>query len=50
VIKRLLHAVPEKLEQVVISMETLLDLKSLSTEEAMGHMHTVEQRKKPMPS
>jgi hypothetical protein len=50
VIKRLLHAVPEKLEQVAISMETLLDLESLSIEEAVGHLRAVEQRKKPSPA
>jgi hypothetical protein len=36
VIKRLLHSVPQRLEQVAISMETLLDLDSLSIEEAVG--------------
>jgi hypothetical protein len=30
VVKKLLHVVPDNLEQVVISMETLPDLKSLS--------------------
>jgi hypothetical protein len=45
----LLHAVPENLEQVVISMETLLYLKSLSLEEVVGHLHPVETRKKPPP-
>jgi uncharacterized membrane protein YgcG len=47
VIKKLLHVVPEKLEQVVISMETLLDLDSHSIEEAVGHLCVVEQGKKP---
>jgi hypothetical protein len=42
VVKNMLHSVPEKLEQVAISMETLLDLNSLSIEEAMGHLHSVE--------
>jgi hypothetical protein len=42
----LLHAVPEKLEQVTISMETLLDLNSLSIEEIVGHLWAIEQRKK----
>jgi hypothetical protein len=44
VIKRIFHAVPDHLEQVAISMETLLDLKELSIEEAMGHMRAIEQR------
>ncbi len=49
-IKKMLHVVPEKLEQVAISMETLLDLDSLSIEEAVGHLRAVEQRKKPTPT
>ena len=49
-IKKMLHVVPEKLEQVAISMETLLDLDSLSIEEAVGHLRAVEQRKKPTPA
>jgi hypothetical protein len=48
VIKKLLHIVPEKLEQVLISIETLLDLDSLSIEETVGHLRVVEQRKKPL--
>jgi hypothetical protein len=47
VIKRMLHAIPDKLEQVAISMETLLDLDSLSIEEAVGHLCVVKQRKRP---
>jgi hypothetical protein len=46
VVKKMLHSVPEKLEQVAISMEPLLDLNSLSIEEATGHLRAVEQRKK----
>jgi hypothetical protein len=46
VVKKLLHSVPEKLEQVTNSMETLLGLKSLSIEEATSHLLTVEQRRK----
>jgi hypothetical protein len=46
VIKKMLHVVPDKLEQVVISMETLLDLGSMSIEEAVGMLHAVETRKK----
>jgi hypothetical protein len=46
VVKKLIHPVPEKLEQVAISMETLLDLKFLSIEEATSHLLTVEQRRK----
>jgi uncharacterized membrane protein YgcG len=46
VVKKMLHLVPEKFEQVALSMETLLDLNSLSIEEATSHLHAVEQRKK----
>jgi hypothetical protein len=49
VIKCMLHVVLERLEQVAISMETLLDLDSQSIEEAVGHLRAVEQRKKPLP-
>jgi hypothetical protein len=38
VVKKLLHSVLEKLEQVTNSMETLLDLNSLSIEEATDHL------------
>jgi hypothetical protein len=38
VIKRILHIVPGNLEQVAISIETLLDLNLLSIEEAVGHL------------
>jgi hypothetical protein len=41
----MLHSIPEKLEHVTISMETLLDLNTMS--EAVGHLRAVEQRKKP---
>jgi hypothetical protein len=50
VVKKLLHSVLEKLEQVTNSMETLLDLNSLSIEEATDHLRVVEQRKKPSTS
>jgi hypothetical protein len=46
VIKKILHSVPEHLQQVVISIETLLDLNSMSIEVATGHLRAVEQRKK----
>jgi hypothetical protein len=42
VVKKMLHLMPEKLEHVAISMETLLDLNSLSHEEATGHLHAIE--------
>ncbi len=46
VIKKILHSMPEHLQQVVISIETLLDLNSMSIEVATGHLRAVEQRKK----
>jgi hypothetical protein len=46
VMKKMLHSIPEKLEQVAISMKMLLDLNSLLIEEAIGHLQAVEQRKK----
>jgi hypothetical protein len=42
VIKKLLHVIPDNLEQVAISMETLLDHDLLSIDEAVGHLCTVE--------
>jgi hypothetical protein len=38
----MLHVAPEPLEQVVISIETLLDLNNLSMEEVTGHLRNVE--------
>jgi hypothetical protein len=46
VVKKMLHYVSEKLEQVAISMKTLLDLNTLSIEEATCHLRAVEQRRK----
>jgi hypothetical protein len=46
VVKKMLHSVSDNLEQVAISMEMLLDLNSLSIEEAAGHLWAVEQTKK----
>jgi hypothetical protein len=37
-VKKMLHSVPKKLEQVAISTDRLLDLNSLSIEEAVGHL------------
>jgi hypothetical protein len=41
----MLHVVPDKLEQVAILMETLLDLDYLSIEEAVSHLHAIKKRK-----
>jgi hypothetical protein len=50
VIGQMLHTIPEKVKQVTISMETLLDLGSLSIEEAIRHLCVVEQQKKSSPT
>jgi uncharacterized membrane protein YgcG len=50
VIKKILHSVPDYLEQVAISIETLLDLNSMSIEEATSHLRAVEERKKKSPT
>jgi hypothetical protein len=50
VIKKLLHVVPKKLEQVAISIDTLLDLDSLLIEYVVGHLCVIVQQKKPTPS
>lgn len=42
----MMHSVPKYLEQVAISIETLLDLSAISIEEATGRLRAVEQRKK----
>jgi hypothetical protein len=46
VVKKVLHSMPEKLEHVAISMETLLDLNALSIKEATSYLLAAEQRKK----
>jgi hypothetical protein len=45
-VKKILDVTPEPLEQVTISIETLLDMENLSIEEVTGHLRNVEQRKK----
>jgi hypothetical protein len=46
VIKKILYSIPDHLEQVVILIETLLGLNSMSAEEATDHLRVVEERKK----
>lgn len=46
IVKKMLHVVPDHLEQVAISIETLLDVHNLSVEELIGRMCGVEDRKK----
>lgn len=44
VVKKLLQVVPDRYMQVAISIETLLDVSSLSLEEVSGRIRAVEQR------
>ncbi|XP_022967658.1 uncharacterized protein LOC111467102 [Cucurbita maxima] len=42
----MLQVVPDHLEQVAISIETLLDVNDLTVEEVIGRLRNIEQRKK----
>jgi hypothetical protein len=42
IVKKMLHAAPKPLEQVAVSIETLLDLDRISIEEVTGHLRNVE--------
>jgi hypothetical protein len=44
IVKKYLRTVPEKYEQVAISIETMLDLKTLSIEEVTGRLTAAEDR------
>jgi hypothetical protein len=46
VVRKMLQSVPDHLEKVAISTETLFDLDSLSIEQAVGHLQVVENRRK----
>ena len=46
IVKKMLQVVPDHLEQVAISIETLLDVNDLTVEEVTGRLHNIEQRKK----
>ena len=46
IVKKMLQVVPDHLEQVAISIETLLDVNDLTVEEVTGRLCNVEQRKK----
>jgi uncharacterized membrane protein YgcG len=46
VLKKMLQSMLDHLEQVAISMETMLDLDTLSIEEAVGHLQAMENRQK----
>ena len=45
IVKKMLQVVPDHLEQVAISIETLLDMNDLTVEEVIGRLRNVEQRK-----
>ncbi|KAF8646560.1 hypothetical protein HU200_065782 [Digitaria exilis] len=49
IVRKMLQVVPEYLSQVAISIETLLDLDTISVEEVTGRLRAVEQRRKPPP-
>jgi hypothetical protein len=42
IVKKILHVVPEPLEQVAISIETEINVNDLIVEEVMGHLQNVE--------
>ena len=46
IVKKMLQVAPDHLEQVAISIETLLNVKDLTMEEVTGRLRNVEQRKK----
>ena len=46
IVKKMLQVVSGHLEQVAISIETLLDMNDLTAEEVIGRLHNVEKRKK----
>ena len=46
IVKKMLQVVPDHLEQVAISIETLLDVNDLTVEKVTGRLRNVEQRKK----
>ena len=46
IVKKMLQVVHDHLEQVAISIETLLDVNDLTVEEVTGRLRNVEQRKK----
>ena len=44
IVQRFLRVVPGRYSQMACSIETLLDLNTLSVEELIGHLHTAEER------
>jgi hypothetical protein len=50
IVQKIQHVAPKPLEQVAISIETLLNVKDLTIEEVTCHLRNVEQRKKKLGS
>jgi hypothetical protein len=48
VVRKMLQVVPDHLMQVAVSIETLLDIKTITVEEVIGMLHVVEQWCKPV--
>ena len=46
IVKKMLQVIPNHLEQVAISIETMLSVNDLTVEEVTGRLRNVEQRKK----
>lgn len=46
IVKKMLQVVPEHQEQVVISIETLLDVDAMTVEEVIGQLRNIEKCKK----
>jgi hypothetical protein len=42
VVKKLFQCIPEKYKQIARSIESLLDLSTMSIEEAIGHLKVVD--------
>jgi hypothetical protein len=42
VIEKLFHCIPEKYKQITPSIKSLLDLSTMSIEEAIGHLKVVD--------
>jgi hypothetical protein len=47
VVCKMLQVIPDHLTELAISIETLLDIKTISVEEVTGMLRTIEQRRKP---
>ncbi|WVZ88079.1 hypothetical protein U9M48_034632 [Paspalum notatum var. saurae] len=50
IVKKMIQVAPPHLEQIVCSIETLLDVNKLCVEELTGRLRAIEQRKKKAPA